>query len=376
MGEMKSTIKLPLILAAYTVVACVALAFIYQVTEPLIAEAAASEVKAGLRVIYPDATDFKDVSGSLQSGSESIVFDKAYVAMSGDAALGMVVQVTGPTYATSTILVGVNKDRTIKTIKFTVNSDTPGLGTKTAEEPFAGQFALKSVDDAFAVKKDVVAITGATISSKGVATMLKLAGYQAGEYLAANYGAPAGTGSAPVVAELVPMHIDEALAELFPGATFTSLGTEIANTIEPSVVLIQSWLAEKHGKPVGVAVQAKGQTYKASTILVGVNMNRTLAGMRINATSDSKNYGLAMLDAEFYRAFDGKSVDDAFLVKPPAEAGDIDSISGATISTMGLANIMKVASFEGSSWLAAKQGGKAAPAGAGTFSLNVIPEEE
>jgi Na+-translocating ferredoxin:NAD+ oxidoreductase subunit G len=373
---MKNAIKLPLILAAYTVVACVALAFIYQVTAPLIAETAANEVKAGLTVVFPAASDFEDVTGSLESGSAAITFDKAYVAKKGDAAVGMVVQVTGPTYSSSTILVGVDMDRAITQVKFMANADTPGLGSKTAEEPFVGQFNGKSVDDAFAVKKDVAAVSGATISSKGVAAMLKLAGYKAGEYLAEKYGAKAGTGSAPVVADFAPMPVDAALAELFPGATFESIGTAIANTVEKSVVITESWLAKKDGKAVGVAVQAKGQTYKASTVLVGVNMNRTLAGLRVNATSDSKNYGLGMLDPDFYLMFDGKGVDDAFLVKTASASGDVDSITGATISTMGLSNMAKIAAFEGAAYLASKHGGKAAPSGAGAFALNVIPEEE
>lgn len=373
---MKNAIKLPLVLAAYTVVACVALAFIYQLTAPVIAETAANEAKAGLKVVFPDASDFEDVSGSLESDSESITFDKAYVAKQGDAAVGMVVQVTGATYASSTILVGVDLNRAITQIKFMANSDTPGLGSKTAEDPFSGQFAGKSIDDAFAVKKDVASVSGATISSKGVSAMLKLAGYKAGEYLAAKYGAKAGTGPAPVVAVFAPMSVDVALAELFPGAAFESLGTAIANTVEKSVVLTESWLAKKDGKPVGVAVQAKGQTYKASTVLVGVTMNRTLAGLRVNATNDSKNYGLGMLDPDFYLMFDGKSVDDAFLVKTPSVPGDVDSISGATISTMGLSNMAKVAAFEGAAYLAAEHGGKAAPPGVGAFKINVIPEEE
>lgn len=373
---MKNAIKLPLILAAYTVVACVALAFIYQITAPLIAEAAANDATAGLAVVFPAASDFEDVTGTLVSGSDAITFDKAYVAKSGDAAVGMVLQVTGPTYASSTILVGVDMNRAITQIKFMANTDTPGLGSKTAEEPFVGQFSGKSVDDEFAVKKDVAAISGATISSKGVSVMLKLAGYKAGEYLAEKYGAKAGTGSAPVVDDFAPMPVDAALAELFPGATFESLGTAIANTVEKSVVITESWLAKKDGKPVGVAVQVKGQTYKASTVLVGVTLNRTLAGLRVNATNDSKNYGLGMLDPAFYLMFDGKSVDDAFLVKTQASDGDVDSITGATISTMGLSNMAKVASFEGASYLKAKHGGKAAPAGAAPFTLNVIPEEE
>lgn len=373
---MKNIFKLPLILAAYTVVACVALAFIYNITEPMIAATAANEVKSALTVIYPDATDFEDVTGKVESGTASITFDKAYVARTGEAVSGMVIQAIGPTYSSSTILVGVNMDRTIGSIKFTANTDTPGLGSKTADPAFSGQFSGKSVDDGFAVGSDVQAVSGATISSKGVANILKVAGYRAGEYLAANHGARAGTGSAPVIAELVPMSADEALADIFPQSSFEPLEGAISNTVEKSVLITGSWLVKTDGKVSGVAVQAKGQTYHASTVLVGVNLDRTIAGVRINETTDSKNYGGRMLDPAFYGTFTGKPVDDPYLVKSGESDGDVDSISGATISTMGVANIIKVAGFEGSKHLAEKHGGKAGPAGSVPFQLNVIPEEE
>ncbi len=378
---MKNSLKLPLILAAYTVVACVGLAFVYMATAPLIEAAAANEVKSALAVIYPDASDFADVTGSVESGSPTIKFDRAFVAKKDDTVLGMVIQATGPTYDSSTVLVGVNMDRTIQSAKVTANSDTPGLGSKTSEEPFIGQFAGKSIDDAFVAKKDVVAISGATISSKGMSNILKLAGYQAGEYLAKNYGAAAGTGSAPVVAELAPMAVDAALADLFPGAEYEPLSEGVANTLERSVVFIASWLVKKDGKTIGVAVQAKGQTYKASTVIVGVGLDRRLVGVRVNETSDSPNYGKGMLDPAYYGSFSGKSVDDPFIAKPSSEggygdpSGDVDSISGATISTMGLANMVKLAGYEGAAYLADK-GGKPAPAGSETFAINAIPEEE
>jgi electron transport complex protein RnfG len=193
---MKTMIKLSLVLATYAAVACVGLALVYEITAPRIAEAAANEVKAGLRTVFPDVTDFDDVTGAVSSGVDGIVFDRAYVAKTGSSVSGMVIQATGPTYKSSTLLVAVNMARQIIAVRFTANTDTPGLGSKTAESPFIDQFRAKSVDDAFKAGSDVQAISGATISSKAVATILKVAGFRAGEYLAANYGAPSGSGSA------------------------------------------------------------------------------------------------------------------------------------------------------------------------------------
>lgn len=193
---MKTMFKLSIVLAAYTVVACVGLAFVYNVTAPLIAEAAAKEVKTALAEIFPEAKDFEDVTGTLESGDDKIVFNKAFVAKSETGAIGMVVQVTGPTYGTATLLVGVDSTRKLKPLKFMELTDTPGLGSKAAKEPFHGQFTSKSIDDAFMVGKsgsdsDIAAITGATITSKAVSKIVKLTGTLAGKYLADTYATAA-----------------------------------------------------------------------------------------------------------------------------------------------------------------------------------------
>lgn len=192
---MKTMFKLSIILAAYTVVACVGLAVVYNVTSPLIAASAAREVKAALAEVYPDATDFEDMTGKVESGSKTIVFNRVYIARSGAKVLGLVVQVTGPTYASSTLLVGVDMGRKIKSVKFMSISDTPGLGTKATDESFKGQFTGKPIDDQFKVGKkdsgaDVIAISGATITSKGVTNILRLTASVSGTYLVDNFSAP------------------------------------------------------------------------------------------------------------------------------------------------------------------------------------------
>ncbi len=189
---MKTMFKLSFVLAIYTVVACVGLAFVYNVTSPLIAEAAAKEVKMALSEIFSEAKDFEEITGKLTSGDSSIVFNKVYVAKSDTDAIGIVVQVTGPTYSSATLLVGVDADRKLKPVKFMELTDTPGLGSKAAKDPFRGQFTGKLIDDAFVVGHtnsgaDIVAITGATITSKAVTKIIKLTGSLAGTYLADNY---------------------------------------------------------------------------------------------------------------------------------------------------------------------------------------------
>ncbi|ULQ60780.1 FMN-binding protein [Brucepastera parasyntrophica] len=374
---MKNMVKLALILTVFASVACVALALVYNATAPIIEGAKTREEFAVFQEFFPNATGFEDVKNNIESGSSSISFDTAYVAKEQDSVIGMVISATGRTYATTTVLLAVDMNRKIKTLKINT-SDTPGIGSKAAESPFKDHFPGKSVDDEFKPGTDIQAISGATISSRTISSLIKTASYQAADYLASHYGGLSGSGgSAPISADLTPMSVTDALAELFPGADAEPLpARSITNTVERSIVLTDAWLVKKDGSVIGAAVQGRGQTYHASTILVGVAMDRTLAGIRINATTDTRNYGYEMLNPNFYLQFAGKSVDDDFTANSAKIGSDIDALSGATSSSMGVANIVKIAGYEAANFLAEQYGGKTAPSGAGNFILNTIPDEQ
>lgn len=190
---MKTMFRLSFSLAAYAVVACVALAFVYNTTDPLIQAGARKEVTDALSALYPEAVSFEDVTAKVQSGDPKITFDGVYVAQSEAGVAGIVVKATGPTYGIATLMVGIDPDRSIRTVKVLSITDTPGLGTKAAEEPFRGQFDSKSADSAFTVGKagsgaEIAAISGATITSKGFARIVALSGSRASEYLSQTNG--------------------------------------------------------------------------------------------------------------------------------------------------------------------------------------------
>lgn len=373
---MKQMIKLALTLAAYAMVACLALALVYIVTKPYIEAAKSAEVQTALRQIFPEAAGFTDVSTELSSGVSSITYEKAYTAYNAQGTLGVVVQVTGPTYASATLLVGVDMQRSIRSVVFITLTDTAGIGTKVRESPFIDQFTQKSIDADFELGNDLQAVSGATISSRGVAAILKLTGYHAGEYLARAHGAAAGTGSAPILSgDQEPFTLTDALEDLFPGAEFEDISGAVTNTVNRSTVFESAWLVRSGGTVIGVAVEARGATYKSTTLTVGVKPDLSLAGVRVNATTDTRNYGARMVNEEFWGQFTGKPVDDPFLVKNPEVSDpDVDALSGATISTKGAANIIKVAGWEAARYLSAVHGGRAPATGVGSLILNVLPE--
>ncbi|GMO11703.1 MAG: FMN-binding protein [Treponemataceae bacterium] len=188
---MKDMLKLGAALAAYCVVACALLALVNNVTKPIIDAADAEALKNGQLEVFAAADDFQSVDKdgyTIPAGSKTKIKSFA-LAQKGGTVIGAVIQATGATYGTATILIGVNADKTLTQIKFMSIDDTPGFGQKATESTFYGQFEGMDVSGVVAVKKDggsIDAITGATITSRGVAAIVKDASAVANAYFDAN----------------------------------------------------------------------------------------------------------------------------------------------------------------------------------------------
>lgn len=188
----KQFAKLGFILAAFAVVACVGLTFVYAATEEQIKINAGAQLKESLKELFADAEEFEPTE--LSSPDASVTFAEAYIAKRGGAPLGIAIKAGGASYGgPSILLVGAGLDRSIVGVRVLSNTDTPGLGANSASPTyfvdkvkkvtFPGQFAGKPLSDAFEVKKDVQAITAATITSKALTKVVKAAGDAAGTWL-------------------------------------------------------------------------------------------------------------------------------------------------------------------------------------------------
>ena len=191
---MKESLKLGITLALFAAGACVALALVYTVTGPTIEGLEAKQLSESLKSLFPAADDFHALNGDIVSEDPSVNFDQTYEVTRVGAPLGVAIKVKGSSYGGDThLLVGVGTDRRITGVKILDNSDTPGLGAnsknptyfvdKSTKTTFPGQFAGKPLSDAFEVKKDVIAITASTITSKSLTNMVKQAGKAASAYL-------------------------------------------------------------------------------------------------------------------------------------------------------------------------------------------------
>ena len=319
-------IKLGLILAMYTIVGCVGLAFVYNSTSKTIAQRQEADLQAGLREVFPKATGFTPTD-TVKSTNPTIVFDAAYTANGPSGSLGIAVKVHGPSYGgLTTLIVGVSIDGTITGVKVLENKDTPGLGAnaasptyyvdKASKTTFSGQFAGKKLTDGFVVKKDVIAITSATITSRAITNLVQAVGKAASEVL--------GTGSS-----------SPSPSAVLPSADTVRTSSKPATSSVPGVSILETSVGTKGETVVGASAKAKAKNYDGEvTVLVGVSTDGTILGVQILECTDSQ--GSPILAPEFAQQFAGKKAG------APLEVGtNIDAASGATSSSRGATALVK-----------------------------------
>lgn len=178
---MKEMIKLGLTLAIYAVISCTVLAVVNNFTAPKIAQNQENKVNQAMASFFPgDGYTFESVSDYDAASVGTIKIENMIIAKKDGKAVGGAAQVNGPTYDQATILVGMKADGTIIGLQFLKNTDSPGFGLKANDPTFTlsngktffGQFEGKNAKDGFKAGETFDAISGATITSNGVANLL------------------------------------------------------------------------------------------------------------------------------------------------------------------------------------------------------------
>jgi Na+-translocating ferredoxin:NAD+ oxidoreductase subunit G len=178
--------KLGVILAIFAAAACVMLAFVYSGTSAIIKQRQQADLEAALKELFPDTDDFQLIEG-IKSPNTAITIESAYSAVKNGKIIGAALTLSCASYSGKIkTMVGISAENFITGVKILEHSDTPGLGANAASPSyfvdrakgitFYGQFAGKKVSDPFEVKKDVVAITASTITSRAVSNSVKAAG--------------------------------------------------------------------------------------------------------------------------------------------------------------------------------------------------------
>lgn len=178
---MKEMIKLGLTLAIYAVISCTVLAVVNNFTAPKIAQNQENKVNQAMASFFPgDVYTFESVSDYDSASVGTIKIENIIIAKKDGKTVGGAAQVNGPTYDQATILVGMKADGTITGLQFLKNTDSPGFGLKANDPTFTlsngktffGQFEGKNAKDGFKAGETFDAISGATITSNGVANLL------------------------------------------------------------------------------------------------------------------------------------------------------------------------------------------------------------
>lgn len=162
--------------------------------------------------------------------------------------------------------------------------------------------------------------------------------------------------------------LSESLKEIFPdAASFEDISSTLGAGIE-GIKFEQAFLVKSSLAPLGVAIKATGSSYGGQAkLLVGVGLNRSIAGVRVLELNDTaglganaKNPGYFVKKAEkitFPGQFAGKFLTDPFEVKK-----DVAAITASTITSRSLTKIIKSAADAAAIWLENSTMASVAPA--------------
>ncbi|MGC8788987.1 MAG: FMN-binding protein [Caldisericum sp.] len=189
--------KFAVTLGLISAITGLALAVVFQITKPIIAAQDAKALERGLSEVFPGNYEFIKLDKPIQSSDQSVTINESFLVKDKASGknIGMVVKVVVPgSQAPIEMLVGVKSDGTVSGVKILKMNETAGLGSN-ADNPkyyvnkkdkitFLGQFINKNViKDKLVPKEDIIAMTGATITSTAVSKGVKVAGEAIVSYL-------------------------------------------------------------------------------------------------------------------------------------------------------------------------------------------------
>ena len=151
----RDIIKPVVVLTCICLIVTALLAYVNKVTSPIIEDSEQKEAQAAMAEVLSEADGF-----------EQIEFDKSAERVSEmyhakNATAYVFILITKGYGGDMKLICGIKSDGTIEATKTLSHSETSGLGSKTAEDPYKSQYVGKNAD----TLKDVDAISGATISS-------------------------------------------------------------------------------------------------------------------------------------------------------------------------------------------------------------------
>ena len=177
----KFILKVAGTLTVISLVIAALLGLVNNVTADKIAEIDAENTRIAMSAVVPEGSEFTDkldipeavaAAASAQGGTLS----ELYGVTNGGAEAGYVAKVAASgSQGTITMMVGIDANGAITGISVVSHSETSGIGTKVVENkpnaagtPVLDQFVGMSGAGTLAVGSNITAISGATVSTKGI----------------------------------------------------------------------------------------------------------------------------------------------------------------------------------------------------------------
>lgn len=177
----KFILKVAGTLTVISLVVAALLGFVNSITADKIAEIDAENTRIAMSAVAPEGSEFGDkievtddmvAAAATQSGK----ILELYPVTNGGAEAGYVMKVSASgSQGTIVMMVGVDANKAITGISVVSHAETSGIGTKvvgnetnTAGVPVLDQFVGLSGAGSLVVGSNITAISGATVSTKGI----------------------------------------------------------------------------------------------------------------------------------------------------------------------------------------------------------------
>lgn len=177
----KFILKVAGTLTVISLVVAALLGFVNSITADKIAEIDAENTRIAMSAVAPEGSEFGDkievtddmvAAAATQSGK----ILELYPVTNGGAEAGYVMKISASgSQGTIVMMVGVDANKAITGISVVSHAETSGIGTKvvgnetnTAGVPVLDQFVGLSGAGSLAVGSNITAISGATVSTKGI----------------------------------------------------------------------------------------------------------------------------------------------------------------------------------------------------------------
>ena len=177
----KFILKVAGTLTVISLVVAALLGFVNSITADKIAEIDAENTRIAMSAVAPEGSEFGDkievtddmvAAAATQSGK----ILELYPVTNGGAEAGYVMKISASgSQGTITMMVGIDANKAITGISVVSHSETSGIGTKVVENkpnaagtPVLDQFIGMSGAGSLVVGSNITAVSGATVSTKGI----------------------------------------------------------------------------------------------------------------------------------------------------------------------------------------------------------------